>query len=180
MYKPWQAHLSWCLWDVSWHTRDISRVSTGCVTISKPRIAGTIFSPATTAAPHKPCTQTIVSKLHACSSLCCPIESCHPLALSILHLCDETKVEVQNLQTLILPFKIFGSVSTRPYINLVIFAHKSEPHFQSASSHCQRGKPVPKPERFHKGRFTQGVKAVKSWDQLNQYLSYFEAQTNLK
>ena len=31
-----------------------------------------------------------------------------------------------------------------------------------------------------KGRFTLGVKAVKSWDQLNQYLSSFEAWANLK
>ena len=30
------------------------------------------------------------------------------------------------------------------------------------------------------GRFTLGVKAVKSWGQLNQYLSSFEARAGLK
>jgi hypothetical protein len=31
-----------------------------------------------------------------------------------------------------------------------------------------------------KGRFALGVKAMKSWDQFNQYLSSFEAQAGLK
>jgi hypothetical protein len=33
---------------------------------------------------------------------------------------------------------------------------------------------------YTKGRFTLGVKAMKSWGQLNQYLSSFEARPGLK